>query len=359
MLTWAQLATRTRGLGSSDIAAVAGLNPWRAPIDVWKVKTRRASPEANPQTELGHVLEDAIGRLAAKELGLAGIEPNTETYFHEHEDFALATPDFWVLPHRKSELEVKNVGYLVQHHWEHGELPPYVRAQVQWQLEVLKLPCAYVGALLGGRDLRTYRVEYDPIFATELLEIGARFWHDHVVKDVPPPIDGSESARRYLEERFPSHAADLKPATKEIEEATAALRAARAEIAKHQDHEALYANQIRAFIGDAAGVETSLGTITWKRPKDRETTDYYDVAKHLASQLELDDAECRDSIERALAAARRPRGPAFSRRMPSRNARGNDRRRGRHVSPRRSQDGLRLRQPRPDPAPAAGQADPF
>ena len=41
-ITEKQLAARDSGLGSSEIAAILGRDPWRTAWDVWAVKTGRA-----------------------------------------------------------------------------------------------------------------------------------------------------------------------------------------------------------------------------------------------------------------------------------------------------------------------------
>ena len=39
------LQHRRKGLGGSDAAAVAGLNPWKSPFAVWMEKTGQIEPE--------------------------------------------------------------------------------------------------------------------------------------------------------------------------------------------------------------------------------------------------------------------------------------------------------------------------
>ena len=73
------LEYRKRGIGGSDAAAVAGLNPWKSPMAVWLEKTGRVEPEEPGEAAYwGTVLEDVV----AKEFSLrTGIKVRREMPF--------------------------------------------------------------------------------------------------------------------------------------------------------------------------------------------------------------------------------------------------------------------------------------
>ena len=50
------------------------------------------------------------------------------------------------------------------------------------------------------------------LIVTSLLAIAGRFWRENVLAEVPPPIDGSDGARAYLERKHPRHLRPLRPA---------------------------------------------------------------------------------------------------------------------------------------------------
>ena len=79
MITDRQLELRNKGLGSSDIASIMGLNPYQSPRDVWLLKTGRVATlqDAGQAAHLGSMIEPAILALAAEELGDRVVAPTS------------------------------------------------------------------------------------------------------------------------------------------------------------------------------------------------------------------------------------------------------------------------------------------
>lgn len=288
MLTAAQQETRRHGVGSSDIGAVAGLSPYARPLDVWLVKRGLATVEESEAMRLGTALEPVIAGLYKREhvgpreiLAAPGDvwRGTTDgTLAHPSEPWALATPDRVVCasddpsvlpdPRAARLVEIKTVAWRSAHHWgeAHDEVPPWYRAQIEWQMLVTGVGVCDLAALIGGAELRVYRIERDPELAGMLLDIGRRFWR-HVEEGSEPPVDGSESWRRHLEARFPRAAGGLLTATSDVEEIAARLASARAARAAAEAAEEIAANELRAAIGDAEGIEGRGWRATWKAPK--------------------------------------------------------------------------------------------
>jgi len=44
---------RRKGIGGSDVAAIAGLNPWKTPLQVWKEKVLGDTVEENAAMRWG------------------------------------------------------------------------------------------------------------------------------------------------------------------------------------------------------------------------------------------------------------------------------------------------------------------
>lgn len=203
MLTAEQKAMRLTGIGSSEIAAVARLNPWRTPLDVWWMKPTPTRPplptedERDERTEVGEELEEAIARLYAKRHEVK-VRRST-TLRHSKHPWILATADRTIVGAHEG-LEVKIVGIRVAHHWDDG-LPDYVRAQVAWQMAVLDYESWHVSALIGT-DLRVFTIERDLDLEDMLIEAGRAFWFDRVLADVPPECNDESERRAYLKRRY-------------------------------------------------------------------------------------------------------------------------------------------------------------
>lgn len=263
-LTNRDRAIRTTGIGASEIAAIVGLHPARKPIDVYAEKVGLAEPfEGNTFTEWGNRLEAVVAQAYAEKNKVCVFKPGTQRHHDPRFPFALATPDRAVVPGRHRAraywqrlLEIKNVSvFRADDFGEGGDaIPEHMLAQVQWQLEVCDLDEAVLVPLIGGNDYREYPVKRDREFGGLLLDIAGRFWTDNVLKQVAPPVDGSSGYTEYLRRRFPKDAGPVLEPTDEARALVARLRAAKAAKKVAEEAETLAANELRALIGEAAGV---------------------------------------------------------------------------------------------------------
>ncbi len=308
-------------LGSGDIAAVAGLSPYRSALDVWaqKVGVVGDTPDRMAM-QVGRALErPVIELLYAAPRGLTVEYPG---WMRGTNTWAGATPDALVRPARAPDtsmdkgVECKVVGNRMAHRWGEEEqgldaVPADVLAQVQWQLWCSGWSSADVVALLGT-ELRVFAVARDAEMIGNLAEIGARFWHDHVVANVAPEVTeaGAARARDLLSRIYPRQKsaelldmpADVRLLAEHYLEMGAAVKEAEAQ--KNQA-----AALLQARIGDGAGFKahdlkaswlaSDGGTTKWKDVSAR----YRDVAVRLgASGAEMDalESKCTAPASRRL-----------------------------------------------------------
>jgi putative phage-type endonuclease len=284
------LFERKKGIGSSDIAALVSADPYRGPLDVWLDKTGRdrAGIETRPM-RLGRALEPIIlaefieetGREARLD-GVLAVHPTVQ--------IARATPDSRLVA-EPAGVELKAPGFRQAGHWGRSwsnEYPEQYVAQCAWQMAVLDLDEWYLAALLGGQDFRVYRIHRDRELEEGLLEAAQRFWKDHVLADVAPPLDASDAARRYVESRFPTSVRSARVATPEEEVLIHELADARArERAAEADFERI-GTLLRESIGEAEAVELKgLAKIGWKSQRGRTTTDWKSIAATFNPPAEL------------------------------------------------------------------------
>lgn len=262
-----ELAQRRLTLGASEIAAVAGLNPWHTQHDVWLEKMGLADRADDVRTRAGELMEPVIRALYCEETGSE--IAHFGTVVHPKHAWVSATPDFAVCG-RPIVGEAKFVGWRIAGHWgtRPEDIPDYYRPQAEWQMEVCGAEEAHVAALVGGPDFRRYVVKRDRDLAGMLLDIGAKFWRDHVIARRAPPVDGSESAREMLKKMFPRDARPLVRATPEAEQIATLLVGARKNRAAAEAYEATLENRLREAIGDRAGFFSDGWTATWKTSKN-------------------------------------------------------------------------------------------
>ena len=183
-------------IGSSAIAAIAGVSRWKTALEVWGYMTGKiAAIEENDAMWLGTQIQPFLGQLVTRRTRFS-LEVNAFSFHHPKYHWAVATPDFFVFDGAKvvSALETKNTGAFARQVWEAG-LPDEAHAQVTWQLGILKqypeyahLNMAHVAALVGGsvRDFHIKEIPFSERLFNTLLELGEKFMQDFVNANIAP-----------------------------------------------------------------------------------------------------------------------------------------------------------------------------
>lgn len=198
---------RTGFLGGSDLAAVLGISPWKTPYELWEEKLDIA-----PETEFdelrekilkrGKRLEPVVMEQLQDEYDLTVLGRNQVFIDSEHEwmraeiDFEYLCPDG-----STGNGDVKTVNVFAAKDWgESGtdEVPAYYVAQFQWGMMVAGRSVCAVAALFGADDLRLYYVHRDEEIISMLRERAVSFWVNHVLAEVPPPMQTAADAERML-----------------------------------------------------------------------------------------------------------------------------------------------------------------
>jgi len=304
-LTAGQREMRKSGLGASDIGAVAGLDPFRNALDVFLDKTGQTPPfEGNEFTRWGNRLEAVIADEYADRRGVL-VQAPSATLRHPTEPWVLATPDRIVLtdvPDVTWGLECKARGVYQAGRWgEDGtdEVPHAVAAQCHWAMGVTGLNRWDVAVLIGGNDFRAYTLTRDDEILAGLMEIGRRFWFEHVVPGVHPTLDGSESAHRFLAKKYALHSDEMVQAPAEIDALCTALAMTKRAIKAQETQVSEIEVQLKDFIGSRMGVLCSTGKVTWKQTASGGI-DYKAVVESLKAPKELIDQHRRPGTRRFL-----------------------------------------------------------
>lgn len=193
----------TEGIGASEISAVAGLNPYASPWDVYLRKTGQAPDvDHTPQIEWGHRLEPVIRQAYVDQMQATVMVP-PKSLFHKETTWARATPDGITLKKSgdwEAIVQCKNVGTWVEKAWSDAP-PSYVQIQEQWEMYVTGLDRADVAVLIGGSDFRVYTVHRDDKMIADLVTIASEFWRG-VETRTPPRIDNSDACREHFEKKL-------------------------------------------------------------------------------------------------------------------------------------------------------------
>ena len=268
---------RRTGIGASDAPAVLGLDPYRTAADVWADKTGQEPPrEQTLAMRLGHLLEPVVADLYAERTGVRVRRRRRAVYDAEHR-FLFAHLDRWT-PERI--VEIKTSGRPNEEWGADGssDVPLVVMVQTLLQMRYARREHADVAALLWGRELRIYHLDYDRELADQLTARLAAFWTDYVLTGIQPPLDGSDASRDFLRRRYPQDSGEEIVAAPENLPLVTRLLAARADTERAKAEQQAAENAVKEFLGEATALLYPTGRITW-RTQTRQTTDWQRIAE--------------------------------------------------------------------------------
>ncbi|WP_433067494.1 YqaJ viral recombinase family protein [Dactylosporangium sp. CS-033363] len=210
------VAERRKGIGASDVAAVLGLTRWESEFGLWLTKTgRRPDMVDTYPMERGRRLEAAVAQWFADETGLALCA--TGTWALEDAPHLRCNPDRFTSD--GGGLEVKTAGEDWSGQWDGGFPALHAQAQALYSLAITGLPHWYVAALTD-EAFRWWKLSAtgqlaDPRWCqlvpggdavdvmTWIIQNVDAWWHDCVLGDQVPDVDGSDATRTALHEAYP------------------------------------------------------------------------------------------------------------------------------------------------------------
>lgn len=267
-LTAEQLEARKRGVGGSEILAALGKDSRCSPLELYKRKLGEM-PEPNfsdnERVYFGQLLEPVVRNEFARRVRQRVIVP-AQTLFHPTAPI-LGHPDGW-MPAIREGVEIKMADkYEAAEFGEEDSDQVPVRYLVQcavymaltnadwWQLCVL----------IGGNDLRIYRIPRDAEIEAAVIAGATQFW-EHVETRTPPDPRSPEDVRL----RWPKDRGTIVTATEEVEALCADLEIAKRELKAATAREEELKAQIQIFMGEHANLHAP-GALkplaTWRTAK--------------------------------------------------------------------------------------------
>ena len=189
-LTIEQRETRRHAIGSSDAAAIMGVDPFKTAGDVWLVKTGRADDfEGNEHTRRGDLLEPALVTFAEQELGVK-LKRGVQVVCKKHPELAANLDALHV--DAFAPVEAKSSSN--ESEWgEPGsdQVPDRVIVQTHHQMFCIgpTARVAYVPVIVPEYkrfDFRMYRVERDDKLAEMIAERCLDFRMRYIVAGLVP-----------------------------------------------------------------------------------------------------------------------------------------------------------------------------
>lgn len=199
------LKERQQGIGGSDAAAIAGINPYRTPLQVYFDKTGTAAlePEQSEAAYWGTVLEDVIAKEFSKRTGFK-VQRKNAILKNIRYPFMLANIDREIIDKEQGNgvLECKTASAYLAKKWEDNQLPDEYMLQIQHYLAVTGYQYAYIAVLIGGQRFDYKRVERDDEIIAQLIQIEGDFW-ERIQNEDPPEWTGQGKEEEILSQMYP------------------------------------------------------------------------------------------------------------------------------------------------------------
>lgn len=274
---WLEL--RKGGIGSSEVGSILGVNPYETPYQCWLRKTGQTPPkEENQAMVLGHLLEDAVAQLYARETGNIVDETTAGDWCarSDYREYTTASPDRICAKPDGSRvlLECKTTQFDVTE----DDYPKSWFCQVQYLLACTEMEEGAIAWLKRGRDFGTKRIMRNDDFQRFMFERLDKFWIDCIKGgNAPEAITPDDIVAKY-----PQSESKAVTATGEIAHDVIELKAKREQIAALTYECKEIEDRIKMFMGEADELKAGLSTLcTWRTGRGRVTLD----SKRLKSEM--------------------------------------------------------------------------
>ena len=278
------LRERKNYLGGTDLAAIAGLNPYRTALDVYLDKTSDdISEETNAAMRWGTLLEDVVAKAYSEDTGYdVEIEPNT--IYHPEYKFLGANIDRWA-DNKRRILECKTASFLKAKEWGDlgtDQIPESYLIQNATYSAVCNVPVVDTAVLIGGQDFRIYTYERNRELEHKLIKIACNFWHNHIEKRIPPKCVNTKDTFNLFPQ---SHHHEIV-AESNILEKWEQLKSLKEEESRIQSTIEKLKTDIQEFMKDYDVLIDSQGNViaTWKNTAPKS---FFDVKKFKDEAKEL------------------------------------------------------------------------
>lgn len=192
------LEDRRKGIGGSDVATIFGINPWQTRLELYLEKLGEYKPKDSPRARMGRILEPGLRLEYIKETGF-NVTPPDEI------DGPIINPKYpWLranvdglIETEKMILEIKTTKY--RDGWgEPGtdEVPDiYLLQDMHYMISTGWDRVQHYTCFRLQDETQIYNVSYKKITAEKVIELTHDFWHNHVLKRIPPaPVTRKDAA---------------------------------------------------------------------------------------------------------------------------------------------------------------------
>lgn len=256
------LAKRRKGIGGSDAAAIAGLSPWKTPLEVYLDKIGEGVDEETPDMRRGTLFEPVVRQMYCDATGRT-VEKPGGILVHPKIRWMLANLDGIASGDRLAEFKTART----RQGWGDpgsSDVPMWYMLQVQHYLAVTGFAWADLAVLFGDFELAIYPIESDTDLQELLIEREAEFWAMVQSRTPPEPVTANDVKRRWPMARVPV----TNEATPEVLHVAAVLKAVKARIKELEGVQDQAETVLKRAIADTEGLAVQGEVLaTWKNVK--------------------------------------------------------------------------------------------
>lgn len=192
-ITAEQREARILHIGSSDAAAILGIDPFRTAWDVWASKMNPMPDAKTLEMEVGDAIEPLLMEHAERRLGTIIMDGEAT-----HPLGVIASHLDGMVYGTGRPVEGKSVGVLRWnprcHDWGDTSPPPYVLAQLYVQIACCGVGGGHVQALVAG-EMLAYDIDPKMSVVDGVVETLMKFHERFVVRREPPPLTGTPDTK--------------------------------------------------------------------------------------------------------------------------------------------------------------------
>lgn len=265
---------RTKFIGSSEMGAILGLDPYRTPLKLWALKTGRIPVEdLQEAAEWGQRLEPVVADKFSEKHNVK-LMAYKKRFIHPHFDFISCELDR-IIVGTDEIVEVKTCNEYLKKNWSGEEMPQNYCVQLNTALGLSKRKKGYVALLAGGQKYIEKHMEFDQELYDMTIQKAVDFWKNYVLADMAP-VAVAQDNEDTLDLMYP----ESKEGVLELCGDTALemdnlvqdrLGALESKNHLQEELDGIEA-RIKQIMGEKEAAETSNSKITWKT-QSRTTAD--------------------------------------------------------------------------------------
>jgi putative phage-type endonuclease len=275
------LAQREKGIGSSEVGTILGVNPFDTPYQLWRRK-KGMSPaiQENEAMRAGHILEGAVATFFEQETGRKVIKASEGDWLavDNDRDFLRVSPDrtYWLdgkhSKDNKGIVEIKTTQLDI----DAADLPKHWYVQLQYQLGVMGYRQGSLAWLTRGVKFGYQDIAFDADLYGYMVEKLEQFWTDCIKGDQEPAITTIDD----VQAKFASSSSKTIEVSQEIMDDITTLKSLKPQIDNLTSQKKELEDRIKLYMQDAdtlclQGTKDSNPSViaTWKSAKDSEKFD--------------------------------------------------------------------------------------